>query len=113
MVSPPRRLNLDDSTPPVCSHNQPLDSPGRSHYTGAAGDDIGALFNDAYAAVKNMGEGSTKYGSPSTPDTACPVVPEVEEHVEAVKVKSPAPQPGVDRTLDDTLGSTTQKSDGR
>ena len=112
MVSPTRRLNLDDSTPPGCSHNQPLDLPGRSQNTGAAADEIGAFFNDAYKAVKNVGEGSTKYGSPSTP-TACPVLSEVEEHVEVVKVSSPLPQLAEDKTLDDTLGNTTQKSDGR
>lgn len=111
MVSPTRRLNLDDSILPSCSHNQPLDSPGRSHYTGAATNKIGALFNDD-TAVKNMGEGSTKYGSPSTP-TACPVVSEVGEHIEAVKISSPPPQSAKDRNLDDTLGNTTQKSNGK
>ena len=62
MVSPARRLNLDDITPPGCTHNQPLDSSGRSQNTDATVDEISVFFNDAYTTVKNMGEGSTARG---------------------------------------------------
>lgn len=114
MVSPARRLNLDDTTPTGCTHNKPLDSSGCSQDAGAAANEIDALFNDAYKAVQNMGEVSTATKDASTSTrTACPVVSEVEEHVEPVKVSSRPVQPKEDKTLDDVLGSTTQKSDGR
>ena len=72
------QLNLND-IPPHGSTSQ---------NTGGATDDIGALFNDAYTAVQNMGEGSTttKYRSPST--SIVEVTSDVEEHVSPVKVSS-------------------------
>ena len=96
--------------PSSSTQKQPLGSSGCSQNISGIADDIGAFFNDAYTAIKNMVEGSTttKYGSPSTP-IECPIVPQVEEHVERVKVSSPPPHPEENRTLDDTLDNTIQK----
>ena len=104
VVSPARKLNLDDITHPGSTQNPPMGSSGCSQNTGVAVDDIGALFND--------GPTATKYVSPSPP-IARPVISQVAEHVQPKKVNSPPPQPEDYNMLDDTLGSTTQKTDGR
>ena len=107
MVSPARGIIIEDMSP----HGSP-----RKQNTADAPKDHGSLFHDAYTVVKDVCEEATttKDGSPSTPAT-CLAVTGVVEHVAPVKGKScpPHPMPVHDKTMDDVLGKTTQKSDGR
>jgi hypothetical protein len=114
MVSPARKMNLDDYTPVGSARKEVVNSFGSSQNAVGTVVELGAIFNDTYTTVKNMGEVSTatKYSNPSTPP-ACNVIPDVEESVEPMEAMSSRPKPGPDTTLDDTLGCTTQKSDGR
>ena len=106
-MSPARRIIIEDMSPP---------SSAREQNTADAPEDQGSLFHDAYTVVKNVCEEATntKDGSPSTPAT-CSAVSGVMEHTAPVKAKScpPHPMPVQDKTMDDVLGRTTQKSDGR
>ena len=105
MVSRAQRIIIEDMSPPgsACEQN-----------TADAPEDHGSLFHDAYTVVKNVCEQSTntKDGSPSTP-TTCSTVSGVVEHAAPVKGKSCPPHLVQDTTMDDVLGRTTQKSDGR
>ena len=113
LVSPARIINLDDCTPVASTRDQAVNSSGSSQNAAATEVELEAILNDPYTSVKNIGEGSTatKDSNPSTPP-ACTVV-QVEEHVQPMELTPPRPKPAVDKTLDDTLGRTTQKSDGR
>ena len=107
MVSLARKLNLNDIALHDCTRDPPFDPAIYEQNTGGATEELGT-------GVKNMDEclGKTEDASPSSPN-ACSVVSDVVEHVEPLGDKSPLSFSTKDRTLDDTLGKTTQKSDGR
>lgn len=107
-MSPARKFNLDDCNPPSSAVDQPMASADSSPGNAEQSTETDTLFNDAYHAVSHLGEGSSphKYVSPSTPP-ACDQVPEEEDHVSPMNEESPIP------ILDDTLGKTTHRTDGR
>lgn len=131
MVSPARKINLDDSNPSSSAREQPMCSAGSSHGTGGPPDVVDTLFNDAYNAVKQTGGDSSvhPYVSPSSPNAGVseeeehvsehkvvlptPAVSEEEEHVSPPEVVLPSRAPRVDNVLEDTLGRTIHRSDGR
>ena len=106
-MSHARRIIIEDMSPHGSPHEQNTTDAPEEH---------GSLFHDAYTVVKNVCEEATntKDRSPSTPAT-CSAVTGVVKHVAPVKGKScpPHPMPVQDKTMDDVIGRTTQKSNGR
>ncbi len=103
-MTPARKLNLDEGNPPSSARDQPMASASHA----SASEEKDPSFNDANNAVTQLGEGSSpqKSVSPSTP-TACAQIPEDEEHVSLMNEEL------LQHILDDKLGSTIHKTDGR
>lgn len=113
-VSPARIINLDDDPPHGSACNTCLQSSDCAKAASEVAKNNDSCVEDASGTLKNNSEGSKNSTgvSPPTP-TTCSHASEIVEHDAEVKDNSPPTPVAKDRTLDDVLGRTIHKSDGR